>query len=257
MNRDGAGRGAADEESELNTSRVTVAFLALILILAGFLAGWALNYQRSERFTEVNSPSSTTPQEQRAPQTSEPEARIPSEDVPGREISGLPRYPGSVRVEYERGEREGLKMVRARHLTRDGLDAVRGFYRGIFRAEGWKVANVEFSEDRWTFLVVHGEREANVIIEPHGRGVTRVDIELSEPLPEKEPATKQRPQRREDDPAPREPVSPQTATPAPQSAPPAPQTASPAPQSASPAPAYDDDDGGEWDDLGDDGGGDD
>ena len=227
-----------------------MASLALILILAGFLAGWALNYQRSERFTEVNSPGRTTPPEQRAPRTSEPEARIPPEDVPGREISGLPRYPGSVRVEYERGEREGLKLVRARHLTRDGLDAVRGFYRGVFRAEGWKVANVEFSEDRWTFLVVHGEREANVIIEPHGRGVTRVDIELSEPLPEKEPTTEQRPQRREDDPAPLELVSPQTATPAP-------QTATPAPQTASPAPGYDDDAGGDWDDLGDDGGGDD
>jgi hypothetical protein len=203
LNSDGAGRGAVDEEKELNTSRVIVASLALILVLVGFLAGWALNHQRSERFAEVDSPSKTALSEQTAPRTPEPVARIPSEDVPGREISGLPRYPGSVRVEYERGEREGLKVVRTRYLTRDGLDAVRGFYRGVFRAEQWKVANVEFSEDRWTFLVVHGEGEANVRIEPHGQDVTRVDIEFSEPFPEKEPAPKERPQKREDDPAPR------------------------------------------------------
>jgi hypothetical protein len=226
LNSDGAGRGAVDEEKELNTPRVTVASLALVLIFVGFLAGLVLNHQRSERFTEVNAPSQTTLPEQTPPRTPESVVHIPSQNVPGREISGLPRYPGSVRVEYERGEREGLKVVRARYLTRDGLDAVRGFYRGVFRAEEWKVANVEYSEDRWSFLVVHGEREVDVIIEPHARSVTRVDIELSEPLPEKEPAPKERTQKREADPAPQEP--------APQSVP---------PQSASPAPGYDDDGG--------------
>jgi hypothetical protein len=253
LNSDGAGRGAVDEEKELNTSRVIVASLALILVLAGFLAGWALNHQRPERFTETNSPSKTAPSEQTAPRTPEPVARIPSEDVPGAEISGLPRYPGSVRVEYERGQGEGLKVVRARYLTRDGLDAARGFYRGVFRAEGWKVANVEFSEDRWTFLAVHGDREANIIIEPHDRDVTRVDIEVSEPLPKKEPAPKEKSQKREARPAPQEPAPPQPATPAPT---PAPQTASPAPQTASPAPVPGYDDDGEYgDDSGDDGGG--
>jgi hypothetical protein len=254
LNGDGAGRGAVDEEKVLNTSRVIVASLALILVLAGYLAGWALNHQRSEKFTEANSPSTTALSEQTAPRTSEPVAHIPSEDVPGAEISDLPRYPGSVRVEYERGQREGLKVVRARYLTRDGLDAVRGFYRGVFRAKGWKVANVEFSEDRWTFLVVHGEREGNIEIEPYGRDVSKVDLVLSEPLPEKETAPKETPPKREARPAAQEPTPPQPS----QSATPTPQSASPAPQ---PAPTPDDDyyeGGGEdGDDLGDDGGGDD
>jgi hypothetical protein len=240
LNGDGAGRGAVDEEKELNTSRVIVASLALILVLVGFLAGWALYHQRPERITEVNSPSETALSEQTSPRTSEPVAPIPSEDAPGAEISGLPRYPGSVRVEYEREQRDGLNVVRARYLTRDGLDAVRGFYRGVFRGGEWKVANVEFSEDRWTFLVVHGEREAEIRIEPQGRDVTRADIESSEPLPEKEI-----PQKRE-------------ASPATQGPPPPSQSASPAP-APQPAPAPDDDyyEGEDWDDLGDDGGGDD
>jgi hypothetical protein len=168
----------------------------------------------------------------------EPIARIPPEDVPGGDISGLPRYPGSVRVEYERGQRDDLKVVRVTYLTRDGLDAIRDFYRGIFRAEKWKMANVEFSEDRWTFLVVHGEREAHVRIEPHNRDVTKAGIELTEPLPQKET-----PQKPEAGLAPQEPVPPQPATP----------TTAP----ASPTLDYYDDGGEDWDDSGDDGGGDD
>lgn len=252
MDGDGAGRGAADEEKELNTSRIIVASLALILVLAGFIAGRALNDQQPGRITEVNSPSRTALPEHTDPRTLEPAVRIPSEDVPGRDISGLPRYPGSVRVEYESGKHDRLKVVRARYLTRDGLDAVRGFYRGVFRAEEWKVANVEFSQDRWTFLAIHDEREANVLIEPHGRDATRVDIELTEPLPKKKPAPEEAPQKREADPATAPPPS-QSATPSPA---PAPQPASPAPQ---PAPIPDDDDGyyEGGDDYGDDGGGDD
>jgi hypothetical protein len=247
------GRGAADEEKELNTSRTIVALLALILILAGYLAGLVLNQQRPDRITEVNSPGKTTLSEQTASRAPEPIARIPSEDVPGDEISGLPRYPGSVRVEYERGQRDSLKVVRARYLTRDGLDAVRGFYRGVFRAEEWKVANVEFSEGRWTFLVVHGGREAEVRIEPHNRDVTRVDVEWSEPLPKKESA----PQKQESSPAPREPEPSQHATPQTPAPASTPQPASPAPQSASPAPDDGYYEGEDRDDLGDDGGGDD
>ncbi|MDQ3791199.1 MAG: hypothetical protein M3341_00860 [Actinomycetota bacterium] len=82
--------------------------------------------------------------------------RVPSEDVPGSEIPGLPRYPGSVRIEYERGQWGGLEMVCTRYLTSDGLDAAHGYYRGVFRAEAWEVANAEFYEDEWMFLPLLG-----------------------------------------------------------------------------------------------------
>ena len=255
----------------MTTAHTILASLALTLILAGCLAGCASGPQRAETVTEADSTREAA-SEQVASRSSEPTVRVPSEDAPGREIPGLPRYPGSVRVEYERGQRGSLEMVRARYLTRDGLDAVRGYYRGVFRAEAWEVANAEFYEDEWTFLAVHGEREADIEIEAHQGGVTEVDIELSEPLPE-DVASKEAPQEKESSasrapsrpPQPAEqagPVSaPQSASPslAPQSASPAPQSASPAPQPSSPAPdpgyygGGDDD----WDDFGDDGGGDD
>jgi hypothetical protein len=181
----------------------------------------------------------------------------------------LPRYPSSVRVEYERREQDCLVFTRVRYLSHAKLDVIRGFYRGVFRSKNWTVANVEFSEGEWMFLVVHGEREGDIEIEPHGRDAARVDKVLSEPISEKEPAPKETPQKRE--PAPLPPSQSATPTPAaaPQSTSPALQSASPAPESATPAPAPrlasparapqpapdDYEEGG--DDLGDDGGGDD
>jgi hypothetical protein len=243
--------------------------LALTLVVAVVWIGWPLIRQQSEGVTAEHPDHRTTSSERTTPPNTKPAASLPADDVPGKDISDLPRYPGSVRVEYERKEQDLLVFSRIRYLSRARPDVIRGFYRGVFRAEGWKVANVEFSEGEWTFLAVHGEREADIEIQPHGRDVTRVDIELSEPLPEKEPAPKVIPQKREASPAKQEPAPPQppqTATPTPA---PAPRSASPAPQSATPAapapqpapapppaPTPDDyDEGG--DDLGDDGGGED
>ena len=229
---------------------------ALTLVLVAIGASWVLTRQQPESVSAVHPEAKTTISERTTPSNTKPAMSLPAEDVPGKDVPALHRYPGSVRVEYERKEQDLLVFTRIRYLSHARLDVIRGYYRGVFRAEGWKVVNVEFSEGEWTFLVVHGEREANVIIEPHGQDVTRVDIEFSELLPKKEPAPKQRPQKLEVDPAPQEPAPSEPATPTPT---PAPQSASPAPQSASPAPTpvYDDDDEEGGDDSDDDGGGDD
>jgi hypothetical protein len=257
----------------LSAWRISRVALALMLVVAVVWVGWPLIRQQSEVVTAERPDHKTMLSERTTPPNTKPAASLPAEDVPGKGIPDLPRYPDSVRAEYERKEQDLLVFTRIRYLSDAKLDVIRGFYRGVFRAEGsegWQVANVEFSEGEWTFLVVDGDREAAIEIEPHGRDVTRVDIELSEPLPEKELAPKQIPQKREESPAKQEPAPPppsQSATPTPA---PASQSASPAPQSASPAPAPqpapqlapvpddDYDDGSEdGDDLGDDGGGDD
>jgi hypothetical protein len=237
----------------------------LTLVLAAVGTSWVLTRQQSE--SVMRSENTTAISERTTTSNTKPAMSLPAEDVPGKDIPDLPRYPSSVRVEYERREQDRLVFTRARYLSRAKLDVIRGFYRGVFRSKNLTVANAEFSEDRWTFLVIDGEREAEVRIEPHSRGVTNVDIVLSELLPEKEPAPKETPQKREASPATQEPAPlppSQSATPtpaaAPQSASPAPRSASPAPESVTPAPApqpapdrYEEG----RDDLGDDGGGDD
>jgi hypothetical protein len=249
----------------LSAWRISGVALALTLVVVVVWVGWPLIRQQSEGVTAERPDHKTTSSERTTPPKTKLAASLPAEDVPGKDILDLPRYPSSVRAEYKRTEQDLLVFTRVRYLSRAKLDVIRGFYRGVFRAERWKVANVEFSEGEWMFLVVHGEREADIEIEPNGRDITRVDIELSAPLAEKKPAPKESPQTREARPVKQEPTPPQppqTATPTPA---PAPQsvTPAPAPQPAPapwPAPTPDDyEEGGDdvGDEGGDDGGGDD
>jgi hypothetical protein len=184
--------------------------------------------------------------ERTGPRDAKPAASLPSEDAPGRDVPDLPRYPDSVRVEYERKELDALVVTRARYLSREKLDVVRGFYRGVFRSEDWKVANAEFSDDEWTFLVVKGEREAEIEVRSHGTG-SETEMRLSAPQSpdqsDKKAAAEASPPKREAAPEPTPSPTPAApASPAPASAPPAygsapPASASPAPASVPPAPA--------------------
>ena len=228
--------------------------LALTLIIIAIGTSWVLTRQQSQSVSATHQENTKALSEQTTVSNTKPTTSLPAEDVPGRDMPGLPRYPGSVRVEYERKEQDRLVFTAVRYLAQARLDVIRGFYRGVFRSKNWSVANAEFSGGEWTFLVVEGELEAEVRIEPHSRGVSRIVIESSEPLPEKEPAPKKTPQKRDARPATQE----QPASPPPsRSATPAPASASPAPQSApQPAPVPDDFEAG-GDDWDDDGGGDD
>lgn len=107
-------------------------------------------------------------------------ASFPVRDARGEPVPGIPRPPGSVRVGYSEGEADGLKLVRAEYLAEERPDAVRGFYRGVFGAGGWQVANVEYPGDGWHFLILRGGREAEVEVVPRGGG-SEVRVELSRP----------------------------------------------------------------------------
>jgi len=132
---------------------------------------------------EDQRPAGTTSQGETTGESSEGKtltASIPARDARGEPVPGLPRHPGSVRVGYSEEKVDGLMLVRAAYLTRERPDAVRGFYRRVFRAGGWQVANVEYTGDVWHFLVLRGSREAGVEVLPRG-GSSEVKIELSGP----------------------------------------------------------------------------
>ena len=77
-----------------------------------------------------------------------------------------------MRTGYSEREAGGLALVSAAYLTGERPDAVRRFYRGVFGAEGWQVANVEYPGDGWHFLVLRGYMEAKVKVLPRD-GVQR------------------------------------------------------------------------------------
>lgn len=233
-------------ENELKISLMAVTALVPVLFLAGLAAGWAMIQERPE----PDPPPETT--------ISETVATVPEpprEDVPGEELSGLPRYPDSVRARYERAERHGLILTDVRYLVvGESPDTVRGFYRGVFRSQDWAESDADFSEGVWTFFVTHDEREATVEVEPYEPGVVEISIRLSEPKPR--PAERSAPERAPD-PAPTPAPDPAPAPAQNQYAPaPSPQYAPQTPYSPPPAPVYggddDYDDGGYEDDWGED-----
>ena len=155
---------------------------ASILALVGFGFGWFLSGRQIATLKEgPGSPSavSTT--------TAESDVTLPRADVPGEDFSDLPRYPGSVRVEYQRRvSKAGLVLIDADYVASARLDDVRKFYRGAFRSEGWTVAGFDVSEGEWDFFLTKGDREALIDIESRGaRGeLVETEIEVSEPQKE-------------------------------------------------------------------------
>ena len=101
-------------------------------------------------------------------------------DVPGAELVSLPRYPGSVRVEYSTTVADGFARTLARYEVASDMDAVRAFYRVVFQQQGWSEVDAQFSQGQWSFLVVSGLREARIRLTARS-GVADIAIDLSEP----------------------------------------------------------------------------
>jgi hypothetical protein len=158
--------------------------LTLVLVLAGFTVVYALIrlWLGLPLLTELTFQGEDSSQAFAS--------SLPSEDVLGEDILGLPRYPDSVRTAYEREETGNLVETRVGYgATAPGLDAVREFYRDTFREEDWSVENAEFSEGTWTFLVTQDEREALVEFETRAEsrgGLVDIRVDLSEPPPDED-----------------------------------------------------------------------
>lgn len=160
---------------------VAISLVGVLLLAVGFAAG---------RLT-AGSNAATGPGEATAALTAALptlDTSVPSFDVPGADIPGLPPYPGATRVEYRQVMVGDLLETEAEYVMTGDLGPVHDFYRAVFDEQGWAVADLGIYQGEWTFFVISGEREALVEIE--GRGpLVEIEIELSEPLPGTFPAT--------------------------------------------------------------------
>ena len=152
-----------------------MAVAAVLLVFAGCVAGRLTAPESSPG--GVSASQSGTSQE--AARTAA-RMRLPEDDVPGVETPGLPRYPGSVRVDFDRWGTAGVVGTDADYLTADPLPQVQRFYRASFVRHGWEVGDVSFVQGEWSFLLLRGETEATVEIARRGV-LVEVDIERSVP----------------------------------------------------------------------------
>ena len=171
---------------------------ALILVLmVGFTLGWTLAGQTGWTLVGDGGGPEGAPAARLETPPPAAEPSTPSNDVPGKDISGLPRYPGSVRSQYTREDLDEVIWTEVEYVTAAAVDAVREYYRGVFRTEGWSVGDVGFSNGAWSFFVIQDEREVYVELQPRDE-IVEVDFELTEPKPDKKlkPEQKNEPEKR-------------------------------------------------------------
>ena len=151
------------------------AVMAVLLVVAGYVAGRLTAPEPAARGAPASDRDRSKAAERAAVR-----ATLPQDDVPGVETPGLPRYPGSVRVDFDRWGNAGVVGTDVDYLTTDPLARVQRFYRGAFVRHGWDVADVMFVRGEWSFLLVRGETEATVEVARRG-ALVEVDIERSVP----------------------------------------------------------------------------
>jgi hypothetical protein len=208
-----------------HVSRSALAILLVGVLAGGFVLGGAM--------TATTDPSPSNSPGPTLAATPRPADRLPDADVDGEDLARLPRYPGSVRTEFDVSVDDRYRLTAVEYLA-DATEAeVRAFYRRVIDDHGWQRADVNYAAGEWTYVLVDGRTEALVEIEPWN-GLVEIDLQISEPI----------------------------STPSPDSTPTPEPTRRPTPQPATPPPPppsptgdddddSDDDDTDDWSDWGD------
>jgi hypothetical protein len=116
-----------------------------------------------------------------------PAVVLPASDVAGEDIATLPRFPGSVRSDYEVALDERYRLLVTEYLVDAPIDEVRAFYQGVIASQGWDRADIGFSDGEWSYSLVDGDSLALIEIEEAG-GLVEIDLQISEPIAAPAPA---------------------------------------------------------------------
>jgi hypothetical protein len=184
----------------IRLSRVTLALLIIVVMVGGVLLGSAVTAMVAPTPTPMPTPT---------PAVTPSDSAHPASDVTGDDLERLPRYPGSVRTEYEVSIDDRYRLIAVEYFADATVDEVRLFYQGVIEEHGWERADIQYAGGEWTYVLVDGSVEALVEIEVT-RGLVEIDLQLSAPIasPRESPS-----------PTP-EPTRPPQATPSPAPAPP-------------------------------------
>ncbi|HSI99768.1 MAG TPA: hypothetical protein VLA59_05225 [Patescibacteria group bacterium] len=201
----------------IRLSRVTLALLIIVVMVGGVLLGSAVTAMVAPTPTPTPTPT---------PAATPSDAAIPTDDVAGEDLERLPRYPGSVRTEYEVSIDDRYRLTAVEYFADATIDEVRLFYQGVIEEHGWERADIQYSGGEWTYVLVDGSVEALIEIEVT-RGNVEIDLQVSAPIASPSPSPSESPS-------------------------PTPEPTRPPPAAPPPAPPPGDDDDDDDDDDGDD-----
>jgi hypothetical protein len=190
--------GADDDPGAMDAirlSRVTLALLIIVVMIGGVLLGSAVTAMVAPTPTPIPTPT---------PAVTPSDLAIPTADVAGDDLERLPRFPGSVRTEYEISLDDRYRLTAVEYFADATIDEVRLFYQGVIEEHGWERADIQYTGGEWTYVLVDGSVEALLEIELT-RGHVEIDLQVSEPVATPSPQPSPTP----------EPTRPPAATPPP------------------------------------------
>lgn len=169
-----AERQRSQQRSIVKTRHLVGMMIAgLLLLVTGFAGGIAWTEFRLSEVQSAGQPIISTALLEKT--------AVPTSEVPGADVPGLPRFPGASRVEYRQVIDGDLLETEVEYVVANDLEVVHDFYRDVFDEQGWKVADLGVYQGEWTFFVISGEREALMEIESRGE-LIEIEIEITEPL---------------------------------------------------------------------------
>jgi hypothetical protein len=150
----------------------TAMIVLLIAIVAGGVALWEAIPSAGEEHALVGPTGPPSPSAA---------AVLPSADARGADLESLPRYPGSVRVGYDRSRDDRLHRVGVRFVADASVGDIRAFYQEVAAERGWQRADIDYTDGGWSYVLVRNRTEAWVVIEP-ADGLVAIRIEVSRPI---------------------------------------------------------------------------
>jgi hypothetical protein len=170
----------------VNRAPVRPVRAGLVSLIGGILLGAALFFAvavflAAPRIIMLGQEPDPAPTVAATPSPSPTAAALPAVEVAGEDLAALPRYPDSVRSDYEVALDEQYRLIVAEYLAEADIEEVRAFYHGVIAAHGWERADIGFSEGEWSYSLVDGSTLALIEIEEAG-GLIEIDLQLSEAL---------------------------------------------------------------------------
>lgn len=163
----------------IGLSRVALAFLIIGVLVGGVALGRAV--------TALNPITSPTSSAMPSPTSSGSVIGLPDSDVAGEDIRRLPRYPGSVRTEYEVSIDDRYRLTITEFMVDAELEEGRLFYESVIEEHGWERADINYFGGSWTYVLVDGRTEALIELEVTG-GYTEIDLQVGTPIATPEPS---------------------------------------------------------------------
>jgi hypothetical protein len=113
-------------------------------VLISFVAGYVLALTQAE---QVGSPELG------------PIDRLPSEDLPGEDVSGMQRYPGAVRVKYESHLLGDERVSEVGYLAQGRGGEAEEFYEPRLDENGWAFQGADLDAGERVLRARRGEAE--------------------------------------------------------------------------------------------------